>query len=91
LAVWISAFRTDTPAGLPANLIALAPPSTKFERPPAVLIPIGTPGVDHAGQVFRMDNLVALPLQALLQRGLPSAADVLNRIAQAMAKERSAA
>jgi formylmethanofuran dehydrogenase subunit B len=91
LAVWISAFRTDTPAGLPANLIALAPPSTKFERPPAVLIPIGTPGVDHAGQVFRMDNLVALPLQAPLQRGLPSAADVLNRIAQAMAKERSAA
>ncbi len=89
--VWISGFRSEVPAGLPANLIALAPPSAKFERPPAVLIPIGTPGVDHAGQIFRMDNLVALPVQALLQRSLPSAADVLNRIVQAMAKERSAA
>jgi hypothetical protein len=38
-----------------------------------------------------MDNLVALPVQALLQRNLPSTADVLNRIAQAMAKEQSAA
>lgn len=91
MVVWISAFRTDTPAGLPANLVALAPPSAKFERPPAVLIPIGTPGIDHAGQIFRMDSLVALPVQALLQRNLPSAADVLNRIAQAMTKERSAA
>jgi formylmethanofuran dehydrogenase subunit B len=89
--VWVSAFHSDVPAELPANLIALAPPSAKFERPPAVLIPIGTPGIDHAGQIFRMDNLVALPVQALLQRNLPSAAEVLNRIAQAMAKERSAA
>jgi formylmethanofuran dehydrogenase subunit B len=89
--VWISAFRSEVPAGLPTNLIALAPPSAKFERPPAVLIPIGTPGIDHAGQIFRMDNLVALPVRALLHRNLPSAADVLNRIAQATAKERSAA
>jgi formylmethanofuran dehydrogenase subunit B len=89
--VWISAFRSEVPAGLPTNLIALAPPSAKFERPPAVLIPIGTPGIDHAGQIFRMDNLVALPVRALLQRNLPSAADVLSRIAQATAKERSAA
>ncbi len=91
IAVWISAFRSEVPAGLPANLIALAPPAARFERPPAVLIPIGTPGVDHAGQIFRMDNLVALPVQALLQRNLPSAADVLNRIAQATAKEQTAA
>jgi formylmethanofuran dehydrogenase subunit B len=89
--VWVSAFKADVPAGLPANLIALASPAAKFERPPAVHIPIGTPGIDHAGQVFRMDNLVALPVQGLLQRSLPSAADVLTRIANAMAKEQSAA
>jgi formylmethanofuran dehydrogenase subunit B len=89
--LWISAFRNDVPAGMPANLIALAPPAAKFERPPAVRIPIGTPGIDHAGQIFRMDNLVALPLQELCRRNLPGVADVIDRIAQAIAREQSAA
>lgn len=89
--VWISAFRDTVPAGLPANLIALAPPGTKFDRAPAVQIPVGTPGIDHAGQIFRMDNVVALPLHGLLQRNLPSVADVLDRIAQALAKEQPSA
>jgi formylmethanofuran dehydrogenase subunit B len=85
--VWISAFRDQPPTRLPANSIALVPPGTKFDRAPAVQIPVGTPGIDHAGQMFRMDNLVALPLRGLLQRDLPSAADVLNRIAKALTKE----
>jgi formylmethanofuran dehydrogenase subunit B len=89
--VWISAFRDQVPTGLPANVIALAPPGTKFERAPAVQIPIGTPGVDHAGQIFRMDNVVALPVHGLLQRNLPSAADVLDRIVSALAKEQTTA
>jgi len=89
--IWISAFRDAVPAGLPANLIALAPPGTKFDRAPAVQIPIGTPGIDHGGQIFRMDNVVALPLHGLLQRNLPSVADVLDRIVQALAKEQPSA
>jgi formylmethanofuran dehydrogenase subunit B len=89
--VWISAFRDEAPVGLPANVIALAPPGTKFDRTPAVQIPIGTPGIDHAGQIFRMDNVVALPLHGLLQRNLPSASDVLDRIVAALAKEQTTA
>jgi len=87
--VWISAFRDQVPSGLPANVIALAPPGTKLERTPAVQIPIGTPGIDHAGQIFRMDNVVALPLHGLLQRNMPSAADVLGGILGALAKEQT--
>jgi len=89
--VWISAFRDQVPAGLPANIIALPPPGTKFERAPAVQIPVGTPGIDHAGQIFRMDNVVALPVHGLLQRNLPSVADVLDRIDTALAKEQATA
>src|SRR5262245_14710072 len=89
--VWISAFRDQVPSGLPANVVALAPPGTRFERTPAVQIPIGTPGIDHAGQIFRMDSVVALPLHGLLQRNLPSAADVLGRILGALVKDRTTA
>jgi formylmethanofuran dehydrogenase subunit B len=89
--VWISAFRDTVPAGLPANLIALAPPGTKLDRVPAVQIPVGTPGIDHAGQIFRMDNVVALPLRGLLQRNLPSVADVLDRMTRVLAKEQTTA
>lgn len=89
--IWISAFRDTVPAGLPANLIALAPPGTKLDRVPAVQIPIGTPGIDHAGQIFRMDNVVALPLHGLLQRNLPSVADVLDRMTRVLTKEQTTA
>jgi len=89
--VWISAFRDAAPADLPANLIALASPGTKLNRVPAVQIPVGTPGIDHAGQIFRMDNVVALPLRGLLQRNLPSVADVLDRMMRVLAKEQTTA
>ena len=32
---------------------------------PAVFIPVGTPGVDHAGRLIRVDNVVSLPLKDL--------------------------
>lgn len=89
--LWISAFRDTVPAGLPVNLIALAPPGTKLDRVPAVQIPVGTPGIDHAGQIFRMDNVVALPLHGLLQRNLPSVAGVLDRMMRVLAKEQTTA
>jgi hypothetical protein len=38
-----------------------------------------------------MDNVVALPVHGLLQRNLPSVADVLDRIVSALAKEQTTA
>ena len=39
-----------------------------------VAIPVGTPGLDHAGSVYRMDGVVSLPLRALRDAGLPGVA-----------------
>ena len=34
-------------------------------QPPPSIIPVGTPGVDHAGRIVRCDNVVSLPLKNL--------------------------
>jgi len=86
--LWISAFRPevpDFPVGKP--VVALAPPGTVFAAEPAVFIPVGTPGIDHAGHVFRGDTVVALRTGRLIDRGLPDVATVLNAILAALPQE----
>ena len=55
-------------------------PGTPLPGAVAVAIPVGTPGLDHAGSVYRMDGVVSLPLRALRDTGLPSVAQALARI-----------
>jgi formylmethanofuran dehydrogenase subunit B len=79
--LWISAFdtaRLPPPGKVPA--ILLAPPGATLAPGTAVYVPIGVPGVDHAGQIFRTDGVVALQLRALRKGALPSAAAVVNAI-----------
>ncbi|TCK31338.1 formylmethanofuran dehydrogenase subunit B [Ancylobacter aquaticus] len=80
--VWVSAFRPEPPPAFGGKIIALAHPDTVFDKEPDVLIPVGTPGVDHAGTVFRMDSIVSLPLGALRVATLPSVAEAVRRIAE---------
>ncbi|QFR31762.1 formylmethanofuran dehydrogenase [Ancylobacter sp. TS-1] len=82
LLVWVSAFRPEPPPDFAGKVIALAHPETVFEKEPDVLIPVGTPGVDHAGTVFRMDSIVSLPLGALRVATLPGVAEAVRRIAE---------
>jgi formylmethanofuran dehydrogenase subunit B len=56
----------------------------RMAQPPTVYIPVGTPGIDHAGQMVRCDNVVSLPMQNLGRSQLPSAADVLAAIQAAL-------
>jgi formylmethanofuran dehydrogenase subunit B len=51
-----------------------------FQKEPEVFIPVGTPGIDHAGHMYRCDNVVAMPLYKLRDSGLPTAAMVLAAI-----------
>jgi formylmethanofuran dehydrogenase subunit B len=83
--VWISSFHPAAPPATRAPTIVLAAAPLRFERQPEVHIPIGTPGIDHAGEIFRTDGVVALPLAKLRDGGRPSAADVLGRIDRAFA------
>jgi len=83
--VWISSF--DERRGPPATLvptIVLGRPGMRFAEEPAVVIPVGTPGVDHAGHLFRTDRVVALPLRALRDSALPAVAQVLDAIERAL-------
>lgn len=83
--MWISTFAAEPEppaAGVP--VIVLGRPGMTFAQPPAVYIPVGTPGLDHAGQLFRMDSVVTLPLQKLREAGLPSADQIIRAIQAAL-------
>lgn len=78
--VWISAFRPLPPPAGQLPTIVVAAPGAPAGRTPEVFIPVSTPGIDHAGDVFRTDSVVALPLVKLRTSRFPSAGDVLGRI-----------
>ena len=65
-------------------------PSGAFARPGSVFIPVATPGVDHAGHLFRTDGTVLMPLAAVRTASLPSVADVAARLHAAMTSKASA-
>jgi hypothetical protein len=48
------------------------------------ICPVATPGVDHAGQLVRLDGVVSLPLRRLRDAGLPGVAEVLGAIGQGL-------
>lgn len=83
--LWVSAYNvTCTPPPSKVPTIVLGRCGMRFEHPPEVYIPVGVPGIDHAGHTYRMDNVVAVRLCKLRHSGLPSAAQVLDSIHQAL-------
>jgi formylmethanofuran dehydrogenase subunit B len=85
LLVWLASIGDDlVPPETDVTTIVLGTPGLKLSRKPKVFIPIGTPGVDHAGRMIRVDNVVSLPLRKLRQSKLPSAMDVLASIQAAL-------
>src|SRR5262249_10885701 len=83
--LWVSSFHPVAPPATRVPTIVLAAAPMRFKRQPEVHIPVGTPGIDHGGEVFRTDGVVALPLAALRDAGRPSAAEVLARIDRTLA------
>ena len=85
LLVWIASISPDlSPPATQIPTIVLGTPGLVLAKAPAVLIPVGTPGVDHAGRLVRVDNVVSLPLKDLGRAELPPAADVLAAIEAAL-------
>ncbi|HXG78206.1 MAG TPA: formylmethanofuran dehydrogenase [Methyloceanibacter sp.] len=81
LLIWTAAISPDfgPPAtNLPA--VVLGTPGLKLAAAPVVFIPVGTPGLDHAGRMIRVDGVVSLPLKDLGRSNLPSAAEMLAAI-----------
>jgi formylmethanofuran dehydrogenase subunit B len=74
--------------GPPALGAALAPTGG-----PSVFIPVATPGIDIAGDLFRTDGTVLLPLVSLpgaAARGLLALAEVLDSLQAALVAEAAA-
>lgn len=82
---WISSFNPErTPPAADVPTVVFGHAHMQLEKEPDVFIPVGTPGADHKGIMFRSDNVVSLPLQQLRNSTLPTLAEVLNAIEQAL-------
>lgn len=82
---WISSFSpTPPPEAPPVPTVILGLAGARPARTPEVFLPVATPGVDHAGQVVRMDSVVSLPLRKLREPAFPSVAETLRAIGLAL-------
>jgi formylmethanofuran dehydrogenase subunit B len=82
---WVSSFNPDrTPPKTEIPTVVFGHPDMKLEHEPEVYIPIGLPGADHNGVMFRTDNVVSLPLYQLRASSLPTLSSVLTDIEQAL-------
>jgi formylmethanofuran dehydrogenase subunit B len=85
LLVWVTSYSPElVPPKTDIPTVVLGTPGIKLPRTTQVFIPIGTPGVDHAGRLIRVDSVVSLPLKDLGRAALPPAADVLSAIEAAI-------
>jgi formylmethanofuran dehydrogenase subunit B len=85
LLVWIASISPElAPPKTDLPTIVLGTPGLKLAKEPQVFIPVGTPGLDHAGRLIRVDNVVSLPVKDLGRADLPPAADILAAIEAAL-------
>ena len=85
LLVWIASISPDlSPPETDLPMIVLGTPGLKLAKEPAVFIPVGTPGLDHAGRLIRVDNVVSLPVKDLGRAPLPPVAGMLASIEAAL-------
>ncbi len=86
--IWVNAFNAKAnPPQTNLPTIVVARSGMTFEKEPDVFIPVGTPGIDHTGHAYRLDNVVAIRLKKLRDSGLPSTSEVLNAIEQVLREE----
>jgi len=83
--VWVSTINAkQVPPVADIPTVVIGRSGMLFEKEPAVYIPVGAPGIDHAGHMYRCDNVVCLPLRKLRDSGLTSGAEVLKKIEGAL-------
>ncbi|WP_367025396.1 formylmethanofuran dehydrogenase subunit B [Methylococcus sp. ANG] len=82
--VWVSSLSVAPPPAAEVPTVVIGRSGMQFDKEPEVFIPVGVPGIDHAGHMYRCDNVVAMPLYPLRDCGLTSAAAVLAAIEQSL-------
>ena len=88
--LWIASFGTEpAPPMVDLPRVVLGHPgfAAAAQGRATVFIPVSTPGIGSAGHLFRTDGSVLMPLRAVHDDGLPTVADVLKRLTQALAEQ----
>jgi formylmethanofuran dehydrogenase subunit B len=81
---WVSSLSSTAPPVTSAPTVVIGRSGIGLEQEPEVYIPVGVPGIDFPGHIYRCDSVVALPLYQLRQSDLPRAAQVLQAIERAL-------
>ncbi len=83
--LWISSFNPERiPPQTDLPTVVFGHAHMSLDKEPDVFIPIGMPGADHNGIMFRTDNVVSLPLEQLRASSLPTLSEVLTAIEQVL-------
>ena len=61
--------------------IVLGHPNTTFTSTPDIFIPVGIPGIDYEGIMFRTDKVVSVALKKIRDIKLPSTQNILDNLA----------
>jgi len=61
--------------------IVIGHPKTTFSSPPDIFIPVGIPGVDFQGVMYRTDNIISLLLKSIRELNLLTPKQVLDQLA----------
>lgn len=79
--VWINSFSPEKPMPTTeAPTIVIGNSNLQFATPPAVFIPVATPGLDCSGTLFRVDSSIVLPLKQTRENALPTLAEVMTQM-----------
>ncbi len=86
---WVSSFDpAKTPPAGKRPTVVLGHPAMRVDCD--VFIPVGIPGIDSAGHLFRTDSSVAVPMRQLRDVGLPDVSEVTASIFAALKPGRAA-
>ncbi len=83
--IWVNSFSPDK--AMPSSkapIIVIGNSNMQFENEPDVYIPTATPGLDCSGTMIRVDSNVILPLKKVKESELPTLAEILNKVGDAL-------
>ena len=60
--------------------IVIGHPNSRFTFQPDVFIPVGIPGIDYRGIMFRTDNVVSIALKKIRAINLPTTKEILDKL-----------
>ena len=85
--LWVASFGTEPAppqAALPRIVLGHPAFAAASAGSDTVFIPVSTPGIGSPGHLFRADGVVLMPLTAVVEDRLPTVADVVSRLTQAV-------